>query len=289
MSFEIVTDSSANLTDSIIDQYGIHILSLIFRVGQEEHFSYIKGEVTRAKPFYERMRQGDIITTGLINMQLCREVFESILKNGSDILYIGFSSALSGTYDVGAMTARQLQEEYPERRIIAIDSLAASMGEGLLVYHAAMLREKGKTLDEVHAWLEENILHLCHWFTVGDLQYLRRGGRISATSAIVGNLLRIKPIMHVDDAGRLVPVGKIMGRRESLNELVKKMKETCIRPEEQTIAITHGDCLEDAEYVVKMIRDSMHVKDVIINYVDLVVGAHCGPGTIALFFMGTKR
>ncbi len=289
MSFEIVTDSSANLTDSIIDQYGIHILSLIFRVGEEEHFSYVKGEETRAKPFYERMRRGDIITTGLINMQLCREVFEGILKNGRDILFIGFSSALSGTFDVGAMTARQLQEEYPDRRIVAVDSLAASMGEGLLVYHAALLRKQGKTLDEVHGWLDENIPRLCHWFTVGDLQYLKRGGRISATSAIVGNLLRIKPILHVDDEGRLTPVGKIVGRRESLNELVKRMKETCIHPEEQTVAITHGDALEDAGYVEKMVRDLLHVKDVIMNYVDLVIGAHCGPGTIALFFLGSHR
>jgi len=288
MSFEIVTDSSANLTDGIIDQYGIHIISLVFRIGQEEHFSYIKGEETRAKPFYERMRQGEVVTTSLINAQLCRNVFEAVLSQGKDVLFIGFSSALSGTYDVGAMMAEQLRVKYPERKIFAVDSLAASMGEGLLVLHAAQLREEGRNIDEVRQWLNENIPHLCHWFTVGDLQYLRRGGRISATSAIIGNILHIKPILHVDDEGRLTPVGRIMGRKESLLELVKKMGETCVRPEEQTVAITHGDCIEDAEFVEKLVRE-MHVKDVIVNYVDLVIGAHCGPGTIALFFLGTHR
>jgi len=288
MRFEIVTDSSANLTDAIINRYGIHILSLVFRIGDKEFMSFEKGMTTQEKPFYEKMRKGEIITTGLINAHDCREKFEGILKQGNDILYIGFSSALSGTFDVGAMTARQLREEYPDNKIIVIDSLAASLGEGLLVMYAAQMREDGHTLEEVHNWLNENILHMAHWFTVGDLQYLRRGGRISATSAILGSILHIKPIMHVDNEGRLVPTGKIIGRRESLIELVKKMKETVVHPEEQIVAITHGDVIEDAEFVEGMVRE-MHVKDVIINYVDLVVGAHSGPGTIALFFMGTNR
>lgn len=288
MQYEIVTDSSANLTDAIIDRFGIHILSLVFRVRGEEYLSYEKGKKTEAKPFYERMRRGEIITTGLINAHACRELFEGLLKQGKDILYIGFSSALSGTFDVGMMTAKQLMEEYPESKIIAVDSLAASLGQGLLVYYAAQLREEGKSIEETHTWLKENIRHCCHWFTVGDLQYLKRGGRISATSAFLGNILHIKPVLHVDDEGRLVPVSKVMGRRESLIELVHRMKETCINPKDQIAAITHGDTIEDAEFVEGMVRE-LGVKDVLINYVDLVVGAHCGPGTIALFFMGTKR
>ena len=289
MSYEIVTDSSANLTDEIIDQYGINIVSLVFRVGEKEFYSYIKGENTDIKRFYDMMRKGETITTSLISLDLCRETFENILKQGKDLIYIGFSSALSGSYNAAAMIARDLQNEYPERKIHAIDSLSASMGEGLLVYHAAEQRRQGKTIDQVKDWLLNNRLNLCHWFTVDDLFYLKRGGRISATTAIAGTILAIKPIMNVDDKGKLVPVGKARGRRQSLELLVKKMEETCINPTEQMVFISHGDCIEDAQYVENLVRDRLHVRDVIINYVDPVIGAHSGPGTIALFFLGSKR
>ena len=289
MSFEIVTDSSANLTDAIINQYGIHIISLIFRVDEKEFYSYIKGVKTDIKKYYDMMRKGKTITTAQISMQSCRKCFEEILKVGKDVLYIGFSSALSGTFNAGAMTAKELQTEYPEQKIIAIDSLAASMGEGLLVYHAAEQKLQGKSIDEVAAWIENNKLKLCHWFTVDDLIFLKRGGRISATTAILGTILGIKPVMHVDDEGRLIPVDKIRGRRQSIEALAKEMEKTCINPTEQMIFITHGDCIDDAEYLEKLVRDRLHVRDVIINYVDPVIGAHSGPGTLALFFLGSKR
>lgn len=289
MIYEIVTDSSANLTDEIIDKYGINIVSLVFRVGEKEFYSYIKGENTDIKRFYDMMRKGETITTSLIGLALCRETFENILKQGKDLIYIGFSSGLSGSFNAGAMIARDLQNEYPERKIYAIDSLSASMGEGLLVYHAAEQRRQGKTIEQVKDWLLNNRLNLCHWFTVDDLFYLKRGGRISATTAIAGTILSIKPIMNVDDNGKLVPVGKARGRRQSLELLVKKMEESCINPTEQMVFISHGDCIEDAQYVENLVRDRLHVKDVIINYVDPVIGAHSGPGTIALFFLGSKR
>jgi DegV family protein with EDD domain len=289
MSYQIVTDSSANLTDEIITQFGLEIISLIFRVGDKEYYSYTKGEVTNIKQYYEMMRQGDTITTAQVSIDPCREAFESILKQGNDVLYIGFSSALSGTFSVADMVARELQEEYPERKMYSVDTLAASMGEGLLVYHAAMQKLAGKTIDEVRDWLINNRLNLCHWFTVDDLVYLKRGGRISATTALLGTIMGIKPIMHVDDEGRLVPTGKIRGRRQSLEELVKQMQNTCINPAEQMIFITHGDCIDDAQYVEKLVRERLNVKDVKINYVDPVIGAHSGPGTIALFFIGSKR
>lgn len=289
MNYKIVTDSSANLTDELIIKHDIEVISLIFRVGDKEQYSFIKGKETNIKQYYEMMRKGDTITTAQLSMAPCRELFESILKQGEDVLYIGVSSALSGSFNVADMVARELQEEYPQRKILSVDSLCASMGQGLLVYHAALLKNEGKSIEEVRDWLMDNRLHLCHWFTVDDLAYLKKGGRISATTALLGSIMNIKPILHVDDEGKLVPTGKVRGRRQSLEELVNQMTLTCINPEEQMIFISHGDCIDDASYVEKLVREKMHVKDVVINYVDPVIGAHSGPGTIALFFIGSKR
>lgn len=289
MSYEIVTDSSANLTDEMIDEYGVHVLSLVYRIGGDEFYSYVKGRKTNHKHFYDRLRSGETADTSLISMTHCREVFESILKQGKDLLYIGFSSALSGTYNAAAMVARDLKEAYPERKIFAVDSLAASLGEGLLVYHALEQRRAGKTIDDVNAWLLENRLNLCHWFTVDDLFHLKRGGRISGAKALLGTILSVKPVMHVDDEGRLVPVGKVRGRKKSLEALVDEMQKTCTDPAEQMVFISHGDCIVDAQYVEKLVRERLNVKDVVINFVDPVIGAHSGPGTVALFFLGTQR
>ncbi len=289
MGYEIVTDSSADLTDELIEQYGIHIVSLSFRVGGEEFPCYVQGEKTDYKQFYDRMRKGETVDTSLIDMSTCRDIFEGILKRGNDVLYIGFSSALSGSYNAGTMVAESLRDAYPERKIVTIDSLSASMGEGLLVYHVAEQRRAGKSIDKVSDWLIANRLHLCHWFTVDDLFHLKRGGRISAATALVGTVLGVKPVLHVDDEGKLVAVGKVRGRRRSLEALVDEMEKTCTNPTEQVVFISHGDCLEDAQYVERLVRERLKVKDVRINYVDPVIGAHSGPGTIALFFLGTAR
>lgn len=289
INYEIVTDSSANLTDEMIEQYRIHIVPLSYRIGLEERYSYVEGEKTDLKQFYERLRQGEVAETSLITVRDCQNVFESILKEGKDLLYIGFSSALSGTYNAAAMVARDLREAYPGRKIYAIDSLAASMGQGLLVYHAAEQKLAGKSIEEIRDWLLENKLRLCHWFTVDDLLYLKRGGRISAAAAAIGTILSVKPVMHVDDEGKLVPVSKVRGRRRSLAALVDEMEKTCTDPTEQMVFISHGDSMEDARYVEKLVRERLNVKDVRINYVDPVIGAHSGPGTVALFFLGTKR
>jgi DegV family protein with EDD domain len=222
-------------------------------------------------------------------MSTCRDIFEGILKRGNDVLYIGFSSALSGSYNAGTMVAESLRDAYPERKIVTIDSLSASMGEGLLVYHVAEQRRSGKSIDEVSEWLIANRLHLCHWFTVDDLFHLKRGGRISAATALVGTVLGVKPVLHVDDEGKLVAVGKVRGRRRSLEALVDEMEKTCANPTEQVVFISHGDCIEDAQYVERLVRERLNVKDVQINYVDPVIGAHSGPGTVALFFLGTAR
>ena len=289
MSFEIVTDSSCNLPEDIIDRYGLHILSLRFLVGGKEYYSYTKGEITDLAQFYTMMRNKEEITTSQISSDICTRLFESLLQDGKDVLYIGFSSALSGTYQVGYLALEELKKKYPERKIYAADTLGASLGEGLLVYHAANLREEGRSIEEVNDWLLENRLHLCHWFTVDDLFFLQRGGRVSGTVAIFGTLLNVKPVMHMDNEGRLIFVTKVRGRKRSLDALVERLDQTAINPSEQSIFITHGDCLEDAQYVAKKIEEKYHPKEIVINWVDPVIGAHSGPGTVALFFLGTER
>ena len=289
MSYKIITDTSANLTEEMIEQYNIDIIPLVFRIGEEEFHSYVKGEKTDIKQFYDRMRQGEIITTSLISMEKCQDVFESNLKEGKDILYISFSSALSGTYNAALMVAKNLEKEYPERKIYVVDSLAASMGQGLLVYYCAEQKRSGKSIEEVKDWLIENRLQLCHWFTVDDLFHLKRGGRISGTTALVGTVLGVKLVLHVDNKGRLVPVRKVRTRKKSLISLVDEMEKSCINPTEQIVFISHGDSIDDALYVEELVRDRLNVKDIKINYVDPVIGAHSGPGTIALFFIGKTR
>ena len=205
------------------------------------------------------------------------------------MLYLAFSSGLSGTYQSARLAQEELRERFPDRTFTVVDSLCASMGEGLLAYYAATMRQQGCTLEETAAWLEENKLKLCHWFTVDDLHHLKRGGRVSPATAVVGTMLNIKPVLHVDDNGHLIPMEKVRGRRQSLEALVRHMKETVENPEEQMIFISHGDCPQDAEYVAGRIRETMTVRDIRIHTIGPVIGTHSGPGTVALFFLGSHR
>ena len=289
MSFEIITDSSANLPESLIEEWGLHILSLVFRVKGQEYASYTKGEVADLASFYKMMREKEEITTSLVNLDQCSDMLTGLLEQGKDVLYIGFSSGLSGSYQAVSMLVNELQEQYPNRKIYAVDTLAAALGEGLLVNYASQMRKDGKTIDEVRDWLLENRLHLCHWFTVDDLFFLHRGGRVSKTSAVVGSMLSIKPVMHVDDEGHLILMEKARGRRKSLDALCAHMEETAIDPENQVVYISHGDCIEDAMYLANRVKERLHVKDVLVHILDPVIGAHSGPGTVALFYLGTKR
>ncbi len=290
MTFEIFTDSCCNLPEDIIDEFGLRIFPLTFMVDDQQYQSYLKGEVTDLSQFYAMMRDGKVITTSLPNLAEAEALLRTSLDAGNDVLYLGFSSALSGTYDAIAGVMERLVPEYPERTLRSVDTLAASGGEGLLVYYGAKMRGEGRTLDEVAAWEEENRLHLAHWFTVDDLMFLFRGGRVSKTAAWAGTLLNIKPVMHVDDEGRLVPVEKVRGRRKALKALVDKMAETAVQPiSEQTVYITHGDCIDEAHQLAAMIRERFDVKDIMINWVDPVIGAHSGPGTMALFFLADHR
>ena len=290
MNFEIVTDSSCNLTEEMIDDLGVHILPLVFMSEGQEYRSYLKGEKTDLKQFYTMMREGRVFTTSLPNMADAEALFRSLLEAGRDVLYLGFSSALSGTHEAVRMLCMQLASEYPERTVRAVGTLAASGGQGLLVYHACMKAREGATLEETARWVEENRLHLAHWFTVDDLMFLLRGGRVSKVSAYMGTMLNIKPVMHVDDEGRLIPMEKVRGRKKALQALVKHMEDSAWKPvADQPVFITHGDCIEDVEYVSDLIREKFGDVKITVNYVDPVIGAHSGPGTLALFFLADQR
>ncbi len=291
MKFEIVTDSSCNLTEEMIEELGIHILPLTFMSDGVQYQSYLKGATTDLKQFYDMMRDGAQFTTSLPSMSYSEELLAGLLEAGRDVLYIGFSSGLSGTYGAIEILLHELGERYPERTVMSVDSLAASAGQGLLVWYAAKMARDGASIADVRAWVEENRLKLAHWFTVDDLMHLMRGGRVGAVSAYAGTMLNIKPVMHVDDEGKLVPMEKVRGRKKSLHALVDHMAESAVQPvNEQLVLITHGDCLEDAEIVAADIRKRFGDDvEIVINYVDPVIGAHTGPGVVALFFLASSR
>ena len=290
MQFDIVTDSSCNLLDEMINEFGLHILPLTFMSDGEQYQSYTEGEKSDLQRFYKMMREGKIFTTSLPNRQDAETKFRSILSVGRDVLYIGFSSGLSGTYGAMAAILESLRAEFPDRKIMHVDTLAASMGEGLLVYKAACLARDGAGIEETCQWVEDNKLNLAHWFTVDDLMYLFRGGRVSRTSAWAGSLLKIKPVLHVDDEGHLIPMEKVRGRKKSVLAMVDHMEQSAIKPvADQTVFITHGDCEEDVQTLVDEIKSRFGCEDIHVNYVDPVIGAHSGPGTLALFFLADKR
>ncbi len=290
MNFAMVTDSCCNLPSEMIDEFGLHILPLRFNIEGKTYQSYLKGEKTDMIQFYKMMREGKSITTSLPSLADAEELFRSILSGGEDILYLGFSSGLSGTYEAIAALLDNLKAEYPNRKIEHVDTLAAAAGEGLLVWYAARMAEEGSSIEEVRDWVEFNRLHLAHWFTVDDLIYLFRGGRVSRTSAWAGSLLNIKPVLHVDDEGHLIPLEKVRGRKKSLNALVEHVKQTAIQPvSEQQFFLTHADCLDDAEYVAEQLRQELGVKDILIVPLDPVIGSHSGPGTMAIFCMAEQR
>ena len=284
--YVIMTDSSADLTPEILNDPEVRYIQLDVIVEGEQAHANCDVDI---KEFYEKLRSKKNATTSAANVEKFITEMEDILKEGSDILYIGFSSGLSGTYNAGFVAAKELSEKYPERKIYTVDTLAASLGQGLLVYLAQKMKEEGADIDTVRDYLEENKLHMCHWFTVDDLFFLKRGGRVSAATAVVGSMLSIKPVMHMDNAGKLIKVTTARGRKASIDALFDKMKETAIAPEEQTVFISHGDALRDAEYLADRIKNELNVKEVKIGYVGAVIGAHSGPGTLALFFLGTER
>ena len=288
-AYQIITDSTTDLTPELVRELDVQVIPLCYMMeGRTYHNIPGGGELTEEE-FYAKLRAGTMSTTTQINSEEFLRVFTPLLEAGQDVLYIAFSSGLSGTCQSALLAREELRRRFPERRLEVFDSLCASMGEGLLVYHAAKLRQEGRDMDQVLAWLKENVLRLCHWFTVDDLNHLKRGGRVSTATALVGTMLGIKPVLHVDNEGHLISVSKVRGRRQSLEALVSRMEETAVNPAEQTVFISHGDCLEDAQFVAQQVREKLGVTQIQIGYIGPVIGAHSGPGTVALFFLGKER
>ena len=287
--FVIMTDSCCDMTAQMADELELKVLPLSLLMGENTYHNYLDGREIGFHEFYERIRAGATGTTSAISVGTFEEAMRPILAEGKDILYLGFSSGLSTTYQSAAIAADSLREEFPEAKIHVVDTLAASLGQGLLVYLCVQQKRAGKTVDEVRDYAEETKLKVCHWFTVDDLNHLNRGGRISAATALFGTMLTIKPVLHVDNEGHLISVSKARGRKASLLALVDRMEQTAIDPQNQTIFISHGDCPEDAQFVAEEVRRRFGVQDIHINYVGPVIGNHSGPGTMALFFLGTER
>jgi DegV family protein with EDD domain len=288
METVLLIDSCTDLPRSYVEKNEIPVVSLVCNfMGQEYKDDF--GKTLSYKEFYAAVRNGEMPSTSQVNVYVYTEIFKKYATEGKSVIYLGFSSALSGSLNSALLARDMICEEIENADITVIDSRSASLGEGLLAYNANEMLKAGASKDEVVSWLETNKLRMNHWFTVDDLGHLKRGGRVSGAAAFVGTLLDIKPILQIDDEGRLIPVSKVKGRKKSIKTLFEMLQENIVSPEEQVIAISHGDCIEDAEYLKEMILKEYKVKDVIINEVGPVIGSHSGPGTVALFFMGSKR
>lgn len=287
--YVIVTDSSADLDAAEVKELELQVIPLKFTIGGATYSDYPDNRDMDPHTFYERLRAGEVATTAALNLEDAKGVFEPILKEGKDVLMLAFSSGLSSSCQACLLAAGELAEEYPNRKIYVVDTLCASRGQGLLVYHTVMKKRAGATIEEARDFAENNKLHLCHWFTVDDLMFLKRGGRVSATAAALGTMLSIKPVLHVDNEGHLINISKSRGRKSSIKAMVDKTAELAIDPGGQTMFICHGDCLEEAEQLAQMVRERFGTKDIRIGYTGTVIGAHSGPGTLALFFLGSER
>lgn len=287
-NFAIVTDSSCDLPASLVQELDIHVTPLAFIMDDKTYWNYPDNREMSPEEFYGKQTEGKMATTNAVNVGQATENIEPLLKEGQDVLVLGFSSGLSTTFNSFKIAAEELAAQYPQRKIYAVDTLCASLGQGMLVYQAARLRQQGKTIDEVRDWAEEHKLLQCHWFTVNDLFFLKRGGRVSAATAVVGTMLQIKPVLHVDNEGHLINVSKARGRKASLLALVDKVGELGT-DHGQTMFISHSACLEDAQFVAEEVKKRYGTQEIIINSIGPVIGAHTGPGCVALFFTGSKR
>lgn len=287
--YVLFTDSSIDLSADMVRDAGIQVVPLSFTIQGETYHNYPDNRDMEPDLFYDKLRAGEIATTSSVNVGDYVEAMEPVLQAGKDILVLAFSSGLSATCSSAVVASEELRANYPERKIFVVDSLCASMGQGLLVWLAAQQKKQGKTIEQVRDWAEEHKLNVCHYFTVNDLHYLKRGGRISATSAVVGSMLQIKPVLYVDNEGKLVNIAKARGRHASLKMLVDKMEQTITDEGKDTVFISHGDCLEDARALASVIKERIGTQTIHINNVGPVIGAHTGPGVVALFYMGTER
>ena len=286
MAYRIITDNCCDFPSSMYEELNLGVVPLVVRFQNKEVCQYSEKWL---KKLYAGMRDGEVATTAAANPQDWAEAMENALAAGEDALVLTFSSGLSTTYQSAVIAASELQEKYPDRKIRVIDTLCASLGQGLLVWYACQKRDAGMSFEELADWCENNKQNLCMWFTVDDLMFLKRGGRISAATALVGTMLQIKPVLHVDDEGHLINVSKARGRKAAIEALAKKVGETGLPGENDTVFISHGDCQEDVDTLSKILKEKYGVKNVFSYYVGAVIGSHAGPGTLALFFLGNKR
>ena len=285
-NFIICTDSACDIRADLLKKWDVPCLDLTFKFEGEDK-EYTEKDIV-IKDFYDRMREGAVAKTAAINPETFKENFAELLKEGKDILYLGFSSGLSTTFNSARIATEELKEEYPERKIVVVDSLCASAGQGLLLYLALEKKNGGAKLDETAEYIKGLIPHLCHWFTVDDLVYLKRGGRVSSAAFLVGSVLGIKPILHVDNEGHLISKGKVRGRKAALNELVEKYSELAT-DKSGKVFICNADCLTDAEFLKARFEEDFGASVELITDIGPVIGAHAGPGTIAVFFIGNER
>lgn len=288
MNVAIVIDSCTDLPYSFIKEKNVPVVNFSYFFKGKEFIDDF-GQTIDYKSFYDDVRSGEMPTTSQVNTDAYIQVFKPLIEENKSIIFLSFSSGLSGSFANANIAKNMLLEKYPDASITLIDTKAASLGGGLIAYYAIEMMEKGASKEEIVNWVEENKLKVHHWFTVEDLNHLKRGGRVSGTAAFIGTLLSIKPILNVNKEGKLIPVLKVKGRKKSIKTLCDKIVENIVNPEDQVIFISHGDCLEDANYLAKLIKEELKVKDILINNVGPVIGAHSGPGTVALFFIGNKR
>ncbi|MBU3876294.1 DegV family protein [Faecalicatena sp. AGMB00832] len=284
--FVITVNSTVDLPREWVKERNVPVIPLRYTIDGQ---TYTDMYGLSGKEFFQKLREGKMSVTSQVNPDEAKEAFEPFLKEGKDILHLGFSSGLSGTYNSMRIAGEELSEEYPDAKIIVIDTLCACLGEGLLLYKVLKLKEAGKSIDEIAQWVEENKLHICHNVTVDDLNHLHRGGRVSKATAVLGTMVQIKPIIHMDNEGKLQVIAKERGRKKSLNKIVDMAVEQSKGWENDMVMITHGDCIDDAEYVAGLVREKMGVSQILINNIGTVIGSHTGPGVVAVFFMGSQR
>jgi len=284
--YKIITDSGCDLPQEMLSRLDVQTVPLIVNFKGEDREDTVDVGI---KELYAGLRDGEAATTSAVNPDRWMEKMEGVLAQGMDVLTITFSSGLSTTYQSAVIAGNELKEKYPDRKIFVVDSLAASLGQGLLIWYTCKMKDAGMSIEELAKWVEDNRQNLCHWFTVDDLMYLKRGGRVSAATALVGTMLQIKPVLHVDDEGHLINVAKTRGRKASIQALAQKAVELGEGYDNSTMFICHGDCIEDAEYLASLVKEKCGAKEVFIGYTGAVIGSHSGPGTLALFFMGKNR
>lgn len=286
--YVLLTDSSCDVSRELLDSWNVKYLSLTHHFEDDPDKEYRNDNYPIGR-FYEEVRNGRIAKTSAVEKDAFLDFFRNTLESGKDVLYLAFSSGLSATYEHAVIASQEIAADYPERKILICDTRSASAGMGLLVYLTSLKVNEGAEIEEAYSFAQDMRFRICHWFTVNDLKYLKRGGRVSAAAAFVGGVLSIKPVLHMDDPGHLIPMTKVTGRKNSIIKMADKYGELAVDPKDGTVFISHGDCRDDAEYLASLLKERYGVSVKLITYVGPVIGAHSGPGTLALFFVGTQR